>query len=139
MSLGEALDALEKNEVIKRAMPDEMYRVFMHYKRDEWEKFIATVTNWDLQQYWDYPAVRSALGRRRQENDAMCGIAGLIHRGKTGDIGTEMTTMLQSLKHRGPDSTGFALYGQPKGNELVLRFKVAEQEDMTKGFDIHRR
>jgi glutamine synthetase len=53
MSLGEALDALEKNETIKRAMPDEMYRVFMHYKRDEWEKFNATVTNWDLQQYWD--------------------------------------------------------------------------------------
>lgn len=53
MSLGEALDALEKNEVIRRAMPDEMYRVFMHYKRDEWEKFNATVTNWDLQQYWD--------------------------------------------------------------------------------------
>jgi glutamine synthetase len=54
MSLGEALDALEKNEVVKRAMPDEMYRVFMHYKRDEWEKFNATVTNWDVQQYWDY-------------------------------------------------------------------------------------
>ena len=54
MSLGEALDALEKNEVVKRAMPDEMYRVFMHYKRDEWEKFMSTVTHWDLQQYWDY-------------------------------------------------------------------------------------
>ena len=54
MSLGEALDALEKNEVVKRAMPDEMYRVFMHYKRDEWEKFNATVTRWDLEQYWDY-------------------------------------------------------------------------------------
>jgi len=67
----------------------------------------------------------------------MCGIAGLIHRKKTGDIGTEMTKMLRSLKHRGPDSTGFALYGKPKGDELVLRFKVAEQEDMTKGFDIH--
>ena len=68
----------------------------------------------------------------------MCGIAGLIHRKKTGDIGTEMTKMLVSLKHRGPDSTGFALYGKPKGNELVLRFKVAEQEDMAKGFDIHQ-
>jgi glutamine synthetase len=31
-----------------------MYRVFMHYKRDEWEKFMSTVTHWDLQQYWDY-------------------------------------------------------------------------------------
>ena len=68
----------------------------------------------------------------------MCGIAGLIHRGKTGDVGQEMTAMLQSLKHRGPDSTGYALYGRPHGNELVLRFKVAEQDEMSKGFDIHR-
>ena len=67
----------------------------------------------------------------------MCGIAGLIHRGTTGDIGTEMTAMLQSLKHRGPDSTGFALYGSPKGNTLVMRFKVAEQDDMKHGFKIH--
>ncbi len=67
----------------------------------------------------------------------MCGIAGLIHRGKTGDVGREMTAMLQSLKHRGPDSTGYALYGQPHGKELVLRFKVAEQDEMSKGFDIH--
>jgi methylamine---glutamate N-methyltransferase subunit A len=67
----------------------------------------------------------------------MCGIAGLIHRGKTGDIGREMTAMLQSLKHRGPDSTGYALYGRPQGKELVLRFKVAEQDEMAKGFDIH--
>lgn len=68
----------------------------------------------------------------------MCGIAGLIHRGKTGDIGTEMTAMLQSLKHRGPDSTGYALYGRPlKGDEIMIRFKVAEQDDMKKGFDIH--
>jgi glutamine synthetase len=54
MSLAEALDALEQDEVIKSAMPDEMYRVFMHYKRDEWERFMATVTRWDLEQYWDY-------------------------------------------------------------------------------------
>ena len=67
----------------------------------------------------------------------MCGIAGLIHLGKTGDIGQEMTAMLQSLKHRGPDSTGYALYGTPHGKELVLRFKVAEQDEMAKGFDIH--
>jgi glutamate synthase domain-containing protein 1 len=68
----------------------------------------------------------------------MCGIAGLIHRGRTGDVGQEMTAMLQSLKHRGPDSTGYALYGRPHGKELVVRFKVAEQDEMSKGFDIHR-
>jgi glutamate synthase domain-containing protein 1 len=67
----------------------------------------------------------------------MCGIAGLIHRGKTSDIGTEMTAMLQSLKHRGPDSTGFALYGTPTVDQYVMRFKVAEQEDLETGFKIH--
>jgi glutamate synthase domain-containing protein 1 len=67
----------------------------------------------------------------------MCGIAGLIHRGDSGDIGQEMTAMLQALKHRGPDSTGFALYGQPNANQHIMRFKVAEQEDLAKGFDIH--
>ncbi|MEE8366112.1 MAG: class II glutamine amidotransferase [Gammaproteobacteria bacterium] len=69
----------------------------------------------------------------------MCGIAGLIWRGgASSDIGTEMTAMLQALKHRGPDSTGFALYGKGKKGVLVMRFKVAEQEEMKKGFDILR-
>jgi len=54
MSLGEALSELEKDETIKSAMPGDMYRVFTHYKRDEWEKFMSTVTDWDLKQYWDY-------------------------------------------------------------------------------------
>ena len=67
----------------------------------------------------------------------MGGIAGLIHRGRTSDIGTEMTAMLQSLKHRGPDSTGFAVYGKPQSNEFVMRFKVAEQEDLAAGFRIY--
>jgi len=68
----------------------------------------------------------------------MCGIAGLIHRGTSGAIGQEMTSMLESLKHRGPDSTGFALYGPPRGDDLIIRLKLAEQEEMRKGFDIHR-
>lgn len=68
----------------------------------------------------------------------MCGLAGLIHRGKSADIGSEMTQMLQALKHRGPDSTGFALYGEGKGGATVLRVKFAEQEEMKHGFDIHR-
>jgi glutamate synthase domain-containing protein 1 len=49
-----------------------------------------------------------------------------------------MTSMLRSLKHRGPDSTGFAVYGSPGENQCVMRFKVAEQEDVSKGFDIHQ-
>lgn len=66
----------------------------------------------------------------------MCGIAGIIHRGKRADIGGEMTAMLQSMRHRGADSTGYAVYGSPTADELVMRFKVAEQEDLAKGFEI---
>ncbi|MDE2167743.1 MAG: class II glutamine amidotransferase [Alphaproteobacteria bacterium] len=62
----------------------------------------------------------------------MCGIAGLIHRGRSGGIGSQLVSMLQALKHRGPDSTGFALYGQPKDDLMVMRVKFAEQEDFKK-------
>lgn len=69
----------------------------------------------------------------------MCGIAGLIHKGKVSDIGQEMTSMLQALRHRGADSTGYALYGIPADDQTyIMRFKVAEAEDFRSGFDIHR-
>tara|TARA_Y100001970_G_scaffold221210_1_gene271854 strand:- start:939 stop:1883 length:945 start_codon:yes stop_codon:yes gene_type:complete len=57
----------------------------------------------------------------------MCGIAGLIHRGKSSDVGRELKDMLQALKHRGPDSTGYALYGQGNNQgDYIMRFKVGE-------------
>lgn len=58
----------------------------------------------------------------------MCGIAGVIHRGGTADVGDEITRMLQSMKHRGPDSTGYALYG-PADDLVVIRFVLAEPGD----------
>lgn len=67
----------------------------------------------------------------------MCGIAGVIHRNSTSNIGMEMTSMLKALKHRGPDSTGFAVYGESDENNLVMRFKLAEREDLTSGLKIH--
>lgn len=53
MSLGEALEKLDGDEVIKAALPGEMYRVYTQYKNDEWERFLATVTEWDLNTYLD--------------------------------------------------------------------------------------
>lgn len=55
----------------------------------------------------------------------MCGIAGVIHRDGPADVGGEITRMLQSMKHRGPDSTGYALYG-PADDLVVIRFVLAE-------------
>ena len=56
----------------------------------------------------------------------MCGIAGLIHRGNTSKVGFELQGMLQALKHRGEDSTGYALYGKTEGQNFIMRFKVGE-------------
>jgi glutamine synthetase len=53
MSLGEALDRLEQDKTIKSALPGDMLRVYMHYKRDEWERFLAEVTEWDVKNYLD--------------------------------------------------------------------------------------
>ena len=54
----------------------------------------------------------------------MCGIAGLIHRGKSSKVGHELQGMLQALKHRGEDSTGYALYGDTDGKNFIFSIKV---------------
>jgi glutamine synthetase len=52
-TLGEALEALERDDLVKTALPGDMYRVFMHYKTDEWARFISTVSDWDIKEYLD--------------------------------------------------------------------------------------
>jgi glutamate synthase domain-containing protein 1 len=62
----------------------------------------------------------------------MCGIAGLIYRnGQAGEheVGRDMARMLQAMKHRGPDSTGYALYGpaaELPADAYVMRLKLAD-------------
>ena len=58
----------------------------------------------------------------------MCGIAGIIYRDGANDLGRDMTRMLQSMKHRGPDSTGYALFG-PASKPVVVRYKLADAND----------
>src|SRR5256884_2057679 len=69
----------------------------------------------------------------------MCGIAGIIYRNGDGRhaVGHDMTRMLQSMKHRGPDSTGYALYG-PVQQQLLMRYKLADAND-PRDFDFERR
>ena len=50
-SLGAALEALAVDEVIKSALPGRLYGVFNHYKRDEWERYLAAVTDWERDEY----------------------------------------------------------------------------------------
>jgi glutamate synthase domain-containing protein 1 len=60
----------------------------------------------------------------------MCGIAGIIYANGNGseNVGRDMTLMLQSMKHRGPDSTGYALYG-PHTPSFVMRYTLADAND----------
>jgi methylamine---glutamate N-methyltransferase subunit A len=60
----------------------------------------------------------------------MCGIAGIIYRNAGGEhcVGRDMTAMLQAMKHRGPDSTGYALY-RPAADGYVMHVKLAEAGD----------
>jgi methylamine---glutamate N-methyltransferase subunit A len=58
----------------------------------------------------------------------MCGIAGIIYRDGGGErqVGRDMTAMLQAMKHRGPDSTGYALYRPGSDEGYVMHVKLAE-------------
>jgi methylamine---glutamate N-methyltransferase subunit A len=61
----------------------------------------------------------------------MCGIAGILYKEANGShggsLGHDLITMLDGCQHRGPDSTGFALYHeQTRDGTLGLRFFVGE-------------
>jgi glutamate synthase domain-containing protein 1 len=60
----------------------------------------------------------------------VCGIAGIIYRNGDGEreVGRDMTRMLQAMKHRGPDSTGYALY-RGGGDTFVMHVKLSEAVD----------
>jgi methylamine---glutamate N-methyltransferase subunit A len=67
----------------------------------------------------------------------MCGIAGLIYRDGQDTIGRDMARMLQSMKHRGPDSTGYALY-RPPSEGYVMHVKLADA-NTPRDFEFHDR
>jgi methylamine---glutamate N-methyltransferase subunit A len=66
----------------------------------------------------------------------MCGIAGIIYRDGGGErrVGRDMTAMLQAMKHRGPDSTGYALY-RPEADGYVMHVKLMESNNGHLEFD----
>jgi glutamate synthase domain-containing protein 1 len=61
----------------------------------------------------------------------MCGIAGILFKknGTRAEVGKALIDMLDGCQHRGPDSTGFALYHDPVPGQLRLRFIVGQGVD----------
>ena len=52
-------------------MPGRLYKVFDHYKRDEWERYLAAVTDWERDEYLEV----SALADVRTSPDSSTGTA----------------------------------------------------------------
>jgi len=50
-SLAEALDELEKDEVVKEALGPHIYERFIEAKRQEWNSYRIQVTRWELERY----------------------------------------------------------------------------------------
>lgn len=50
----------------------------------------------------------------------MCGIAGRILN-SPGQVGLDLVNLMDAQAHRGADSTGFAIYGEPRASGYVLR------------------
>ena len=60
----------------------------------------------------------------------MCGIAAIMFKRGPANVGEAMVRMLVSLQHRGPDSTGYALYGSRGGGvrTYVVWVKLEEPD-----------
>ena len=58
----------------------------------------------------------------------MCGIAGILFKHEVAGLttGQALIDMLDGCQHRGPDSTGFALYEHAHRGQLKLRFFIGE-------------
>src|SRR6185369_8950500 len=64
----------------------------------------------------------------------MCGIAGLFLKDQKleGDLGALLAGMLTPLSDRGPDSTGFAVYGAATAGALKLTLRGKREFDVDK-------
>jgi glutamine synthetase len=49
--LHEALEALEKDTVIRAALGDHIYERFVDAKQREWQAYIGQVSEWELKRY----------------------------------------------------------------------------------------
>ena len=50
-TIGEAVDELEKDEVLRNTMGDDLTNHFIQAKRQEWREFLMQVTNWEVERY----------------------------------------------------------------------------------------
>jgi methylamine---glutamate N-methyltransferase subunit A len=67
----------------------------------------------------------------------MCGIAGRTLN-QPGSIGADLVAMMAAQRHRGWDSTGFALYGEPREDAYVVRALLDERAHLDEDLEALR-
>ena len=50
-SLGEAIEEMEKDEVIAEALGDHVYSHYLEAKREEWDAYNMQISQWELDRY----------------------------------------------------------------------------------------
>ena len=50
-TLGEAIDAFEKDVFVRRVLGEPIYLKYLEAKKEEWNQFRAQVTDWEISQY----------------------------------------------------------------------------------------
>lgn len=68
----------------------------------------------------------------------MCGISGRI-RVNGGDVGRDIVELASRMRHRGSDSTGFAVYGAPRSRGYVVRAHLPDREHLAASLDALQR
>ena len=67
----------------------------------------------------------------------MCGIAGRILR-EPGRVGFDLVELMDAQEHRGADSTGFALYGEPQKRGYVVRSVAQRRRSLGEDLETFR-
>ena len=52
-TLGEALDELERDDVIREALGDHVFSHYVEAKRAEWDEYRTQVSDWEVERYLD--------------------------------------------------------------------------------------
>ena len=50
-TLGEAIEAMEQDEVIAEALGDHVFSHYLEAKKEEWAEYSSQITNWELDRY----------------------------------------------------------------------------------------
>lgn len=67
----------------------------------------------------------------------MCGIAGRII-SRPGTVGADLVLLMEAQEHRGADSTGFAIYGEPLDSGYIVRVMGSDRGRIGEDLDEFR-